>query len=175
MVSPPPELVSACDMDRKHHLHATLPSHPRLLLQLLNLLTCVRLPHTLRHTLSYFLRHHGHIPHLLPSRLIIARRPRIRVLDRLSRSCISILRRLIFELFDFGRGFGFVHLVGIDLVGNALGGGEGGDEGFLFGGWGVGAGGPLGRVVELVGHLASYELRAGFKKMGIAANGMRMV
>lgn len=58
-------------------------SHPRPPLQLLNLLTRFRLAHLVRHALARLLRHHGHITHLLPRRFIVARGPRVGILDRL--------------------------------------------------------------------------------------------
>ena len=68
------------------------PSHPRLPLQLLNLLARLRLAHPLgRHLLPRILRHRRNIPGLLPRGLIIARGPPVRILDRFAFAKLQIL------------------------------------------------------------------------------------
>lgn len=126
------------------------PLHPRPPLQLPNLLTGLTLPHFPGHLLPRLLSHNSHIPHLLPRRRLIARRPPLGILYRRSGLGRRVLRVLILQLVDLGRGFGFVQGVGVD--GGVFARGEGGDEAFLFFGGRVGAGGPLARVVELGGH-----------------------
>ena len=126
-------------------------SHARLALQLPNDLGRLRLAHPRRlHRLPALPRHGGNVPRLLPRRLLVARRPGVRVLDRRPGLGVGVLGLGLFELVDLGGGFGFVHRGGVD--GDVFGGGEGGEEGFLLGGGGVGARGPLGGVVELGGH-----------------------
>lgn len=170
----------------------TTPSHPRLLLQVPNLLTRLRLAHAhalRRLRLSRLLRHHGDIPHLLPRRRIIAptthlhispvpqfdispslplsslssplpsrqpppkrqnsRRPPLRILDRPSRRGLTVRRLLVLQIIDRTRRLGFGEVGGVDI--GAFLGGERFQEGGLLGRWGLGAGRPLGGVVEL-GH-----------------------
>ena len=127
-----------------------VPLHPRLLLQLPNLHARLALPHLPRHLLPGLLRHHSHIPHLLARRRIITRRPTLGILYRCTCLCVWVLRVLVFQLVDLGRGFGFVERIGVDV--GVFAGGESGKEALLFFGRGVGAGGPLGGVVELGGH-----------------------
>lgn len=140
-------------------IHPTPPSspsqtckslHPRLPLQLLNLPTRLTLPQLPRNILPRLLRHNGNIAHLLPRRRIIARSPALGILDGRAGGRVRVLGLGVLELVDFLGGFGFVQAVGVDV--GVFGGGERGDEAFLLFGGGVGAGGPLGGVVELGGH-----------------------
>ena len=137
----------------KHKIESPFPSHPRLPLQLPNNLRRLRLAHPRRlHPFPALPRHGRNIPRLLPRRLLVARRPRVRVLNRLPGvSPLGVLGLGVLKLVDLGGGFGFVHGGGVD--GGVFGGGEGGEEGFLLGCGGVGARGPLGGVVELGCHI----------------------
>ena len=127
------------------HLHPSLP------LQLPNLLTRLRLPHALRlDLLARILRHYRNVPRLLPRRRIVARRPPLWILYRLSRCSLGILRAHVLHFVDFGAGVAFVEVVGIELDAFFLS--EGLEKGCLFLCWGVLAGGPGLGVVELGGH-----------------------
>ena len=60
--------------------------------------------------------------------------------------------------------------MGVEVLGT-FGGGEGLEEGGLFGGGGVGAGGPLRGVGELVGHGGVEEWEGGRRVLAIKSRG----